>query len=62
MTFAGTDFPRQQWNGFPRYGFGLYGNAEKDFQRSKTSPESRHTLSLIWGTNVVPGRAAETEA
>jgi hypothetical protein len=34
----------------------------KDFQRSKTSPETRHTLSLIWAINVMPGRAAETEA
>ena len=38
------------------------GNAVKDSQRTKTCPETRRTLSLIWGTNTWPGRAAETEA
>jgi DNA/RNA-binding domain of Phe-tRNA-synthetase-like protein len=40
---------------------GPCGNAVKDSQRSKTSPQTRRTLSLIWGTNALPGRAAETE-
>ena len=41
---------------------GPCGNAVKDSQRTKTSPETRTTLSLIWGTTALPGRAAETEA
>src|SRR5688572_6193449 len=41
---------------------GPCANAVKDSQRTKTGPETRRTLSLIWGTNQLPGRAAETEA
>jgi len=41
---------------------GPCGNAVKDSQRTKTGPETRRTLSLIWGTTALPGRAAETEA
>ena len=41
---------------------GPCGNAVKDSQRTKTSPGTRTTLSLIWGTTALPGRAAETEA
>ena len=41
---------------------GPCGNAVKDSQRTKTSPQTRRTLSLIWGTNALPGRASETEA
>jgi len=37
---------------------GPCANAVKDAQRTKTSPQTRATLSLIWGTNVLPGRAA----
>jgi DNA/RNA-binding domain of Phe-tRNA-synthetase-like protein len=41
---------------------GPCGNAVKDSQRTKTGPETRRTLSLIWGTTALPSRAAETEA
>ena len=41
---------------------GPCASAVKDSQRSKTSPETHRTLSLIWGTTKLPGRAAETEA
>jgi DNA/RNA-binding domain of Phe-tRNA-synthetase-like protein len=41
---------------------GPCANAVKDAQRTKTRPKTRRTLSLIWGTNELPGRAAETEA
>ncbi len=40
---------------------GPCGNAVKDSQRTKTRGETRRTLSLIWGTNQLPGRAAEAE-
>jgi DNA/RNA-binding domain of Phe-tRNA-synthetase-like protein len=40
---------------------GPCGNAVKDAQRTKTGPECRRTLSLIWGTVSLPGRAEETE-
>ena len=36
--------------------------AVKDSQRTKTSETTRRTLSLIWGTNKLPGRAEQTEA
>jgi hypothetical protein len=41
---------------------GPCGNPVKDSQRTKTGPETRRTLSLIWGTSALPGRsfAAET--
>jgi DNA/RNA-binding domain of Phe-tRNA-synthetase-like protein len=41
---------------------GPCANAVKDSQRTKTNPETRSTLSLIWGTNKLPGRTAEAEA
>jgi len=41
---------------------GPCGNAVKDSQRTKTGPETRRTLTLIWGTTALPNRAAETEA
>jgi DNA/RNA-binding domain of Phe-tRNA-synthetase-like protein len=41
---------------------GPCANAVKDSQRTKTSPETRRTLTLIWGTNKLPGRAVEAEA
>ena len=41
---------------------GPCANAVKDAQRTKTGPETRRTLSLIWGTTALPGRAARTEA
>jgi DNA/RNA-binding domain of Phe-tRNA-synthetase-like protein len=41
---------------------GPCGNAVKDAQRTKTGPETRRTLSLIWGTVAVPGRAAQAES
>ncbi len=41
---------------------GPCANAVKDSQRTKTRTDTRRTLSLIWGTNQLPGRAAETEA
>jgi DNA/RNA-binding domain of Phe-tRNA-synthetase-like protein len=39
---------------------GPCGNAVKDAQRTKTSGATRRTLSLIWGTKALPGRAEET--
>ncbi len=41
---------------------GPCANAVKDSQRTKTNPETCHTLTLIWGTKTLPGRAAEAEA
>jgi DNA/RNA-binding domain of Phe-tRNA-synthetase-like protein len=40
---------------------GPCGNAVKDAQRTKTTPQTRRTLSVIWGTIALPGRAAEAE-
>jgi DNA/RNA-binding domain of Phe-tRNA-synthetase-like protein len=40
---------------------GPCGNAVKDAQRTKTTPATRRTLSLIWGTTALPGRAEQTE-
>jgi DNA/RNA-binding domain of Phe-tRNA-synthetase-like protein len=39
---------------------GPCANAVKDAQRTKTGPETRRTLSLVWGTVALPGRAAQT--
>ncbi|HJN76742.1 MAG TPA: phenylalanine--tRNA ligase beta subunit-related protein [Myxococcota bacterium] len=36
---------------------GPCGNAVKDSQRTKTHDDTTTTLSVIWGTNAVPGRA-----
>ncbi len=41
---------------------GPCANAVKDAQRTKTGPETRGTLSLIWGSVQLPGRAAQAEA
>jgi len=41
---------------------GPCANAVKDAQRTKTHAQTRRTLSLIWGTNALAGRSAETEA
>jgi DNA/RNA-binding domain of Phe-tRNA-synthetase-like protein len=41
---------------------GLCANAVKDAQRTKTGPVTRETLSLIWGTVSLPGRAGAAEA
>src|SRR5207253_1869575 len=40
---------------------GPCGNAVKDAQRTKTTPDTRRTLSLIWGTKALPDRAARTD-
>src|SRR5437764_2637675 len=40
---------------------GPCANAVKDAQRTKTGPDTRQTLSLIWGTVALPGRAADAE-
>jgi DNA/RNA-binding domain of Phe-tRNA-synthetase-like protein len=40
---------------------GPCANAVKDAQRTKTRPGTRRTLSLIWGTTALPGRAEETQ-
>ncbi len=36
---------------------GPCANAVKDAQRTKTNEQTRRTLSVIWGTNALPGRA-----
>jgi DNA/RNA-binding domain of Phe-tRNA-synthetase-like protein len=41
---------------------GPCANAVKDAQRTKTTAETRRTLSLLWGTTALPGRAAQAEA
>ncbi len=37
---------------------GPCANAVKDCQRTKTNDATRRTLTVIWGTNELPGRAA----
>jgi DNA/RNA-binding domain of Phe-tRNA-synthetase-like protein len=37
---------------------GPCANAVKDAQRTKTSPATTRTLTVIWGTKALPGRAA----
>jgi DNA/RNA-binding domain of Phe-tRNA-synthetase-like protein len=39
---------------------GPCANAVKDAQRTKTSGQTRRTLSLVWGTHDLPGRAEAT--
>jgi DNA/RNA-binding domain of Phe-tRNA-synthetase-like protein len=39
---------------------GPCANAVKDSQRTKTTPFTTKTLSVVWGTNALPGRAAAT--
>jgi DNA/RNA-binding domain of Phe-tRNA-synthetase-like protein len=41
---------------------GPCGNAVKDAQRTKTGSDTRRTLSLVWGTVALEGRAAQAEA
>jgi DNA/RNA-binding domain of Phe-tRNA-synthetase-like protein len=38
---------------------GPCANAVKDAQRTKTTDETRETLTVIWGTRALPGRAEE---
>ncbi|MBY0522694.1 MAG: hypothetical protein K2R98_04825 [Gemmataceae bacterium] len=42
-------------------GEGPCANAVKDAQRTKTSAETRQTLSLIWGSVALPGRSQAAE-
>src|SRR5207302_8712436 len=41
---------------------GPCGNAVKDAQRTKTTADTTRTLSLVWGTTALPGRAAQAVA
>ncbi len=41
---------------------GPCGNAVKDAQRTKTDAATTRTLTVIWSTTALPGRAAQTEA
>ncbi len=41
---------------------GPCANAVKDSQRTKTTPETTQTLSIIWGTTALPGKTAATLA
>lgn len=41
---------------------GPCANAVKDSQRTKTTPATTRTLSVVWGTTALPGRAAATAA
>src|SRR5262249_46274157 len=41
---------------------GPCANAVKDAQRTKTGPETRRTLSVVWGTVALERRAEQTEA
>lgn len=41
---------------------GPCANAVKDAQRTKTAAETTRTLSLLWGTRALPGRAAAAAA
>ncbi len=41
---------------------GPCANAVKDAQRTKTSPATTRTLSLVWGTTALPGRAGRAAA
>ena len=41
---------------------GPCANAVKDAQRTKTTAETRRTLSVVWGTIALPGRAEQTTA
>jgi DNA/RNA-binding domain of Phe-tRNA-synthetase-like protein len=40
---------------------GPCASAVKDSHRTKTGTETRRSLSLIWGTNALPDRAAQAE-
>jgi DNA/RNA-binding domain of Phe-tRNA-synthetase-like protein len=41
---------------------GPCANAVKDAQRTKTHAGTRRTLSVVWGTSALPGRAAKAAA
>jgi DNA/RNA-binding domain of Phe-tRNA-synthetase-like protein len=41
---------------------GPCANAVKDAQRAKTTPDTRRTLTVVWGTTALPGRAAQVAA
>lgn len=41
---------------------GPSANAVKDAQRTKTHPGTTRTLSVVWGTKALPGRAARAAA
>jgi DNA/RNA-binding domain of Phe-tRNA-synthetase-like protein len=41
---------------------GPCANAVKDAQRTKTGPDTRRTLTLIWGTTALPDRAGQAES
>ena len=41
---------------------GPCGSAVKDAHRTKTTADSRRTLSVVWGTVALPGRAARARA
>ncbi len=41
---------------------GPCANAVKDAQRTKTDAQTTRTLTIIWGTNALPGRAAQAKA
>jgi DNA/RNA-binding domain of Phe-tRNA-synthetase-like protein len=41
---------------------GPCANAVKDAQRTKTDSATRRTLSLVWGTVALPGRAEQAES
>ncbi len=41
---------------------GPCANAVKDAQRTKTSPTSTRTLTVVWGTKALPGRTAQAVA
>lgn len=40
---------------------GPCANAVKDAQRTKTGDQTQRTLSVIWGSSALPGRAEQTE-
>src|SRR3954471_16428872 len=39
---------------------GACANAVKDSQRTKTSSQTTRTLSVVWGSNKLPGKTAQT--
>lgn len=41
---------------------GPCANAVKDSQRTKTTPDTKDVLVVVWGTTALPGRAAKTAA
>lgn len=43
-------------------GVGPCANAVKDSQRTKTHASTRRTLSIVWGTHQLPGRAGQVES